>query len=1046
MQRRYVIFVAALIAFLGSTSATWATIVERNYQLRGYVDATQSANLPYRVPRLGVNVDLTQYNTGELIRHFELMTDAKITWVRQFVYWDAIEAAPGVLDWSEIDRILNVLMRFPNLRPVIVLMNTPQWARSSGTSTAPPDDPSDFARFGAAFASRYAEQVDYYQIWDEPNLNDAWGLHDPRPAEYAALLSEAYRAIHSADAQATVIAAALAPTIEKRGQNIADLLYLEDLYALGASAYFDAVAAKPYGFNASPDDRTVRVDTLNFSRIVALREVMVQNGDSRKAVWASNWGWNALPLDWSGELSIWGQVTQQQQIAYSHEALDRAEREWPWLAGMILQHWQPNLPVDNAQWGFSLLTPDGETTPLWDALAQRDVIDAASNGLYHPKNPHARYSGLWTFGPLGADIGWLETSDSRLEFEFMGRELALWLREGDYMAFLYPTVDQEQANATPRDSGGRSYIFLRSATLEPELNLVPAARNLKDEPHTLQLVADKGWDQWALAGLAVSSGNLARPYNIQIRIAQFTMVIAGLAALVSGYQFAWYFIFSQLRHILERISIANQVAVSAMTSLALLAGLLLTWNNATPEIFRRDISQWGILLFITVGLIGFQPGFLLVIVAMLILFIFIYNRLEIGLILTLFWAPFFLFPVELYTFAFPLVEVLFLLTTAAWILRGIVTWGALRQSANRQLPLSFSLNFQPMDVLMIAWGVLGILTLFWSQQQSVAVTELRTIIFEPLLFYFILRTLKANNSLLIQLANTLILAGAAVSIIGLVLYLQGEAIITAESGARRLASVYGSPNNVGLFLGRCIPFALAYAVITKNRWRRIASVAATALMLLTVALTQSVGAVLFGVPAGISVVLIAARGKRGLALAGGLLVIGSAGTAMLTRISTRFASLLDFSTGTSFIRLRVWESTFEILKEKPLTGLGLDQFLYAFRGHYIRPDAIIDPDLSHPHNIVLDFWVRLGMPGVVLLFMLQYVFWKQLWAALRRHRDDMNARVLIVGAMGSMAALIAHGLIDNSVFVIDLAFVFAFLMGVSANLANSSAIDANLKQ
>jgi hypothetical protein len=140
---------------------------------------------------------------------------------------------------------------------VVVLLNSPGWAHESqpeATNTAPPDEPAVFAAFARVFAERYGATIDHYQIWEEPNLQDAWGGFNPRPADYAALLRETYDAIHGADAGAMVIAAALAPTTERGGDNISDLLYLRDLYALGANNYADAFAAKPYGFNSSPED------------------------------------------------------------------------------------------------------------------------------------------------------------------------------------------------------------------------------------------------------------------------------------------------------------------------------------------------------------------------------------------------------------------------------------------------------------------------------------------------------------------------------------------------------------------------------------------------------------------------------------------------------------------------------------------------------------------------------------------------------------------------------------------------------------------------
>jgi hypothetical protein len=46
-------------------SAVIVTQQARDYDLRGYVDATRTTHIPYRVPRLGVNADLLQYSPDE---------------------------------------------------------------------------------------------------------------------------------------------------------------------------------------------------------------------------------------------------------------------------------------------------------------------------------------------------------------------------------------------------------------------------------------------------------------------------------------------------------------------------------------------------------------------------------------------------------------------------------------------------------------------------------------------------------------------------------------------------------------------------------------------------------------------------------------------------------------------------------------------------------------------------------------------------------------------------------------------------------------------
>ncbi|MBC7811871.1 MAG: O-antigen ligase family protein [Burkholderiales bacterium] len=1040
MTRRFVLLVFALVALLGSAVAVWATVQERDENLRGYVDASQNGDLPFRVPRLGVNAELTQYPLVELEQQLDLMETAHIHWVRQFVRWDEIEPQRGQFDWQHWDEIVAAFENRSDLQLVVVLVNSPVWTHFDQTSltTAPPDVSDDYANFVATFAERYGQTVDYYQIWDEPNLTAAWGNREPHSAEYVALLQAAYEAIHSADANATVIAAALAPTTETGPNNISDLLYLRDLYALGAQDYMDAVAAKPYGFDASPDDRTVDVDTLNFSRVVALREEMLRSGDGATPLWASSWGWNSLPDTWAGPPSIWGSISTEQQRDYTQAALDRAEREWPWLAGMILYHWQPDDPPDDPIWGFALIDAQGQSTALYDSLVQRPQPTAATNGLYRMTNPFARYSGVWTFGELGADIGWLETSDSQLEFDFVGADLSLLLREGNYVAYLYPTIDGQPANATPRDVAGNAYVVLTSASLDPEIELIPVARGLTNAPHTLHVVTDKGWDQWAFAGYAVSSSDLAAPYNRQIAVALATVVISTIAVLTTLWGIDSQPLFVPFTVLWRRLSATGQLAISAVTSVALMIGMLLTWGDAVPALFRREPVQL-IIAIITAGLLYIEPGFALSLVAALILFVIFYHRLDFGLALIVFWSPFFLFPVQLYSFFFPVAELLLILTAAAWALRGLVNYGKMRQTAVSQIPLP-SLrqrigSLTALDYGVIAWLAVGILSLIWAQYQDFAKTELRVMMLEPVLFYAIFRTAPLDRKALLRIVDSLLLAGFVVAVLGLVLFLRGEAIITAEEGARRLASVYGSPNNVGLFLGRCIPFALAFVLVKTDTLRRATATIILVVMCVAVALSQSVGALFIGVPAAVATVLLLVYGKRAWLPLIGLIGAALVGFALAAQQSERFARVLDFSEGTNFFRLRVWQSALNVIRDHPFTGLGLDQFLYAFRGHYILPDAWQEPDLSHPHNILLDFWVRLGLLGAVVLVWIQIAFWRAAFHAYRKLRDsDPLYFAIIVGAMGSMIDLLAHGLIDNSIYVNDLALVFVLLLALAAVL------------
>lgn len=201
--------------------------------------------------------------------------------------------------------------------------------------------------------------------------------------------------------------------------------------------------------------------------------------------------------------------------------------------------------------------------------------------------------------------------------------------------------------------------------------------------------------------------------------------------------------------------------------------------------------------------------------------------------------------------------------------------------------------------------------------------------------------------------------------------------------------------------------------------------------LIALVLTFSRGALLLGLPAAI-LFIGGMLGRRALWAALGVLAAGGVG--MLPLFGTqRFRSVFDTSAGTGFFRLRLWQSAWAMLRDHPWLGVGLDNFLYQYRTRYILPDAWQEPNLSHPHNILLDFGTRLGAGGILVLLWLQLAFWR-VALCLYRRLPQGEEQALTLGLMGSMVATLAHGLVDNSFFLVDLAFIFFLTLGVVGRL------------
>lgn len=119
-----------------------------------------------------------------------------------------------------------------------------------------------------------------------------------------------------------------------------------------------------------------------------------------------------------------------------------------------------------------------------------------------------------------------------------------------------------------------------------------------------------------------------------------------------------------------------------------------------------------------------------------------------------------------------------------------------------------------------------------------------------------------------------------------------------------------------------------------------------------------------------------------------------------------------------------------MIREHPLLGVGLDNFLYWYRTRYVLPTAWQEFNLSHPHNLLLDFWLRLGLPGLVTVAWLLVAFFRRAWRAHRSLFGQGRQWPLAAGLVAGMVNFLAHGLVDNAFFLVDLAFVFMLMLAL----------------
>jgi O-antigen ligase len=247
----------------------------------------------------------------------------------------------------------------------------------------------------------------------------------------------------------------------------------------------------------------------------------------------------------------------------------------------------------------------------------------------------------------------------------------------------------------------------------------------------------------------------------------------------------------------------------------------------------------------------------------------------------------------------------------------------------------------------------------------------------------------------------------------------------------RATSVYGNPNNLGLYLGRVWPLAAALALAARRqpmrRFNALGDGVCALVCLGGILVSLSRGA---WVGAGAALVVLALpavqRWLRSRTLAG--VLVGSAALVLVGALI--FGLRGGPAGGSATVRLLLWRESLALVRQHPL-GVGLDQFFYYHHPAYGR--SLIDPALANtqerdarqPHNLILELWLNLGPLGLLAFVSLLV---RGLWRA--RAPTSASEQALAHGTLAALVAALAHGTVDAFYFWPDLAIAFWLLLAL----------------
>ncbi len=355
-------------------------------------------------------------------------------------------------------------------------------------------------------------------------------------------------------------------------------------------------------------------------------------------------------------------------------------------------------------------------------------------------------------------------------------------------------------------------------------------------------------------------------------------------------------------------------------------------------------------------------------------------------------------------------EVLFAILAVAWFLKrekrliDIKGWGA----------------------LLLLWLGVATFQMFVSPDFRAAAGVWKAYFIEPVLFFLMacdmLRTHEERDRALRALAGTAVAIGALALVQhftgwGVPPPFNGVPIPPATEAEFRSTAFYGFPNAIGLFLAPLIPLFLG--CLWADRKKKILApfwAGAVIFSGLALVLAESEGAII-GVAAGVVASGVLHPKSRKLALAGTALAAVLLLASPLRPVLLEKATLSDWS---GRVRKEIWSETSAMLKDRPLLGAGLSGYKTIFAPYHKAGHIEI---FQYPHQLILNFWVELGLAGVVVFLLIMARFFQQALAT--------RAWTLA----GAGVALLVHGLVDVPYFKNDLAMLFWLLMAFASSHA-----------
>lgn len=295
---------------------------------------------------------------------------------------------------------------------------------------------------------------------------------------------------------------------------------------------------------------------------------------------------------------------------------------------------------------------------------------------------------------------------------------------------------------------------------------------------------------------------------------------------------------------------------------------------------------------------------------------------------------------------------------------------------------------------------------FWSSFERME--GYYTLVLIVLYGYMLMSLLRTRRQWMQYLVTT---AGAGVLV---ALYALMEASGATSGSASRIDATLGNPTYLGVYM--LISIFIVGIIVRAywhNIWVRYGGIAVLVLELYVLIQTGTRGSML-GLVGGLFVAALAfaifertQRRARGIAIGllitivvaiGGFIAFRDSALVQSVNIFRRLADI-SLEDATTQSRIFIWTNVAtEGIAERPILGWGLENFNIVFNKHYDPKLYKQEPWFDRSHNVIMDWAVTGGVPGVILYCALFGALLFILWRPSNTNMS-ITERAIITGAL-----------------------------------------------